>query len=84
MSNTFMDERYRENRARAQAKANKIAFGIIFLATIIMGQGKLMGNLEYTFIAFVIVVALTIALEMFLSEYLLFRYDNEEFEESEE
>lgn len=44
-----------------------------------------MGCLEYTLIAPVIVIALSIALELFLSEYLLYLYDhNEPFDESEE
>ena len=44
-----------------------------------------MGCLEYTLIALVIVIALSIALELFLSEYLLYRYDHDEpFDESEE
>lgn len=70
---------------KAHLKANKIAVTIIFLAILVLGQGKLMGNLEYTLIALIIVVALSLALELFLREYLLFRYDHDEpFEESEE
>lgn len=85
MSHTFMDERYKENKMKAHMTANKTALAIIFLATLILGQGKLMGNLEYTLIAIIIVIALSVALEVFLSEYLLFRYDHDElFEESEE
>ena len=85
MSDTFMDERYLENKLRAQATANKTTVALVFLATLILGQGKLMGNLEYTLIAFLIVVSLSIALGMFLSEYLLYRYDNDDaFAESEE
>ena len=34
-----------------------------------------MGNLEYTLIAVLIVLSLTVALDLFLSEYLLYRYD---------
>lgn len=84
MSHTFMDERYKENKMKAHMTANKTALAIIFLATLILGQGKLMGNLEYTLIAFIIVISLSIGLEVFLSEYLLFRYDHDEpFEESE-
>lgn len=84
MSHTFMDERYKENKMKAHMTANKTALSIIFLATLILGQGKLMGNLEYTLIAFIIVISLSIGLEVFLSEYLLFRYDHDEpFEESE-
>lgn len=85
LSGTFMDERFQENRMKAHMKANQTALTIIFLATLIIGQGKLMGNLEYTLIAFVIVVALSLALEVFLSEYLLYRYDHDDqLEESEE
>ncbi len=85
MSHTFMDERYKENRMKAQMTANKTALAIIFLAALILGQGKLMGNLEYNLIALIIVVMLSVALEVFLGEYLLFRYDHDEpFEESGE
>lgn len=85
MSDTFMDERYLENKLRAQATANKTTVILVFLAILILGQGKLMGNLEYTLIAFLIVVSLSIALGMFLSEYLLYRYDSDDvFAESEE
>ena len=65
--------------------ANRIALTIIFLAVLILGQGKFMGNLEYTLITLIIVIALSIALEIFLSEYLLYRYDHDDqFDESEE
>ena len=85
MSNTFMDERYKENKIKAHMTANKIALAIIFVSILFLGQGKLIGNLEYTLIALIIVVTLSIALEMFLSEYLLYRYDHDEqFDESEE
>ena len=84
MSNTYMDERYRENKMKADVTANKIAMTIIFLAIIILGSGNFMGNLEYTLIALVIAVAVSIALDIFLGEYLLYRYDHgEEPDESE-
>ena len=85
MSNTLIDERYKENKMKAQSVANTTSLSIIFLAILILGQGRLMDNLEYTLIALVIVIALSIALEIFLSEYLLYHYDNDEqFDESEE
>lgn len=85
MSHTFMDERYKENKLKAHMTANKIALGIIFFALLIFGQGKFMGNLEYALIALIIVIALSIALEVFLYEYLLYHYDHDEsFDESEE
>lgn len=50
-----------------------------------LGQGKLIGNSEYTLIAFFIIVALSMALEQFLSQYLLYHYDQDEaLDESEE
>ena len=78
MSNTFMDERFKENQIKAHMTANKTALSIIFLAVLILGQGRFIGNLEYTLIALIIVVSLAIALEVFLSEYLLYRYDHDE------
>lgn len=76
---------FRVQDLKAQSVANKTSLSIIFLAILILGQGKLMDNLEYTLIALVIVIALSIALEIFLSEYLLYHYDNDEqFDESEE
>ena len=66
MSNTLIDERYKENKMKAQSVANKTSLSIIFLAILILGQGKLMDNLEYTLIALVIVIALSIALEIFI------------------
>lgn len=85
LSNTFMDERYQENKIHAHSVANKTALTIIFLVTLILGQGKLMGNLEYTFITYIIIVSLAIALEVFLSEFLLYHYDHDDpIDESED
>lgn len=85
MSDILMDERYQENKMKAHMTANRIALGIIFVSTLFLGQGKLIGNLEYTLIAVIIVISLSIALEVFLGEYLLYRYDLAgQFEESEE
>ena len=85
MSGTFMDERFRENIARAKLKAYKIAFGVMLITLIILCQGKLFGNLEYTLIASIITLSLALALGIFLSEYLLYRYDHDDqAEESEE
>lgn len=85
MSGTFMDERFRENAARANLKASNISFEIIFIALIILGQRKLFGNLDYTLIAILITVSLSLALRIFLAEYLLYRYDyDDRADESEE
>lgn len=85
MSGTFMDERFRENIARAKLKAYKITFGVMLIALIILCQGKFLGNLEYTLIASIITLSLALALGIFLSEYLLYRYDHDDqAEEGEE
>lgn len=78
MSNTLMDERYKENQMQAHMTANRISLGIIFFAMLIVGQGKLIFSLEFTLITFFIVVVLALALEVFLSEYLLYRYDHDD------
>ena len=84
MSNPLIDERYKESKMRSQSTVNKTALSIFF-AILILGQGRLMGCLEYSLIALVIVIALSIALELFLSEYLLYHYDHDEpFDEREE
>lgn len=85
MSGTFMDERFRENIARARLKAYRITFGIMLIALVILCQGKLFGNLEYTLVAAIITLSLALALGIFLSEYLLYRYDHgDQAEESGE
>ena len=78
LSHTFMDERFREDRMKAQLTASRTALGIIFLVTVLLGRGRLLGNLEYTFIAYLIAVSLALALWPFLSEYLLYHYDRDD------
>lgn len=77
MSGTLMDERFKENQVKARLVSNRITLGIIFLATILLGQGRLFYNLEYAFIAYIITVSLAIGLGLFLGEYLLYRYDHD-------
>ena len=85
MAGTFMDERFQENVVQAQVKSYKITFSIMFITLIILCQGRFFGSLEYTFIATIIVLSLTLALGIFLPEYLLYRYDHDEqANESEE
>lgn len=78
MSGTFMDERFRENAARAQLAAYKTTFGLTLTALAVLCQGKLFGSLEHTLIAAIVVLSLTLALGMFLPGYLLYRYDHDD------
>ena len=85
MSGTFMDERFRENAARASLRASNVAFSILMLALVVFCRGRLFGSLEYTLIALLITLSLTLALRIFLAEYLLYRYDyDERLDEGEE
>ena len=48
-------------------------------------QGRFLGKLDYTLIALVIIISCAFAIDIFLSEYLLYRYDHETLlDESEE
>lgn len=83
LSNTFMDERFKENALKAQVNALKFSFAIIVAAFVVLCQGPLGGNLEYNLIAGISAVFLSLALALFLYEYLLYRYDHDDqFEES--
>ena len=77
MSNTLMDERYEENRIHAELAAHRVSLSIIFLSLLLLNlnAGALLGSLEFTLIALTILISLAVALDLFLSEYLLYRYD---------
>lgn len=79
MSNTFMDERFKENKNRAQLNALKIAFSLIIVELVFLSLGSDFMSLEYMLIGLHIMIALSIALALFLSEYLLYRYDHDEY-----
>ena len=81
MSDTYMDERFKENADRARFKALKAAFSLIVAAFFLLEFGRhfMTISLEYMFIVLYIVIALSIALVMFLNEYLLYRYDHDEY-----
>lgn len=76
LSNTLMDERFRENRLRAELAAHRVLRVIVFLTLLLLGRGALLGSLEYTLIAVLVVLSLAFALNLFLCEYLLYRYDS--------
>lgn len=76
MSNTLMDERFRENAVRAELKAYRTGFIVMFLLLVASGQS---GRFSAEIIAPLMIggVAMAVALTMFLSEYLLYRYDHD-------
>lgn len=83
MSNTLMDERFRENKNRAQLMALKAASYVIIITVFLIPVGESFMSIEYLFNAVYILIALSIALAIFLSEYLLYRYDHDEYSSDE-
>ena len=81
MSDTLMDERFRENAARAEGNAYRTGFVIIFLLLVIVGQGRASSKLALPVL--IIGIALALALTLFLGEYLLYRYDHDDALEEE-
>ena len=78
LSNTLMDERYLENRRRARATADRTALTIIFLSALALSQGRLWGGGDTMLIAHIILVSLAMGLDVFLGEFLLYRYDHDD------
>ena len=83
MSDTLMDERYQENKNKAQLMAFKAAFAVNIIALIFLSVGESFMSIEYLLIGVQILIALSIALAAFLSEYLLYRYDQDEYDMKE-
>ena len=85
MSDTLMDERFQENKNKAQLMALKIAFAVIIIALLFLSLGEYFKfmSIESLYRAGQILIALSIALSMFLSEYLLYRYDHDEYSADE-
>ncbi len=87
MSNTLKDERYEENKCKAQLKAHGFALDSIFVTMLLLcaAEGRLLKTMDARLIFLVVAVSCSIAADIFLGEYLLYRYDHEELlDESEE
>ena len=83
MSDTLMDERFRENKNKAQLMAFKVAFAVIIFALFLILVGESFWSIEYLFTVVYILISLSIALAIFLSEYLLYRYDHDAYSSEE-
>jgi hypothetical protein len=93
MSSTLMDERFLENKLRADRKAYTICFYISFVSLMLTTTtepawawiGGIMGlsASEMKLMFLTIALALGFGLAAFLSQYLLYFYDHEECDESE-
>ena len=55
-----------------------LALRLILIFTVILPQGRLLGSMEHALVVYLGLVCLTLALDLFLGEYLLYRYDHDE------
>lgn len=79
MCNTLRDERFKENVNKAQVKALKVAFTLIIVELVFLSLGEYFMSPEYMLIVLNILIALSVAIVIFLSEFLLYRYDHDEY-----
>lgn len=75
MSNTLKDERYIENRMKAQLKAYRIGFSITAITLIASSWNWLFRTNDSRLLFITITLSLSCALVIFLAEYLLYHYD---------
>ena len=78
MSNTLMDERFQENVRRAKLDAYKLGIGIVHL--LVIANGLIDCSPELRASVMLVVLSLTMGLVLFLQEYLLYRYDQQDAE----
>ena len=78
MSGTLADEMFEEHRVKAQLKAYKVGMSLIFAILWLVGFGLFNRQLDYAAIYLTIGISLAYAVTLFLSEYLLYRYEHQE------
>jgi len=75
LSGTLMDERFLENRAKAQLNAYRVGFMLMFIIVLAVANGWIGRTMDFAAIFLTISFSLIFALVIFLSEYLLYQYD---------
>ena len=78
ISHILEDELFQENKRKAQLEAYKIGFKLLFVVIWLMAIGMFSRNVEWCAIFMLISVSLIYALVLFLSNYLLYRYEKRE------
>lgn len=76
MSGTLIDERYLHNKTQAELKAYKIGFTIIYFMLLVSQKSFFVKNSNILVPFLLITSSLAVSLVMFLSTYLLYKYDN--------
>jgi len=78
MSGTLIDERFRLNESRASSLAYKIAFTfVIFINSSVIAATSFLTN-HGALGVLIAGIGLALGLAVFLEQYLLYRYENEE------
>lgn len=77
LSNTLKDELFLENERKADIKAYRTGFSLLFLVLWLVGMGLLSKQVEWCAIFMVIAISLIYALTLFLSKYFLYRFEKE-------
>ena len=67
-----------ENKRKAEINAYKVGFKLLFIVIWLMAIGMFSRNVEWCAIFMLISVSLIYALVIFLSNYLLYRYEKGE------
>ena len=78
LSHTLEDELFQENKRKAEIRAYKTEFKLLFVVLWLMGIGMFSRNVEWCAIFMLISVSLIYALVLFLSNYWLYCYEKEE------
>lgn len=78
LSDTLEDEMFIENKRKAEIKAYKIGFSLLFIIVLAVGSGFLSSNLEWCAIFMLISISIICALVIFLSNYLVYVYEKKE------
>lgn len=81
MSNILADERFMENKREAQRKAMSIGFNMIFYLIILVGIFSSAQWMNLIVTVLMSGICLIVGFVVFFSEYLLYRYDQEDSQE---
>lgn len=77
LSDTLKDELYEENEKKAELKAYKIGFLLLFLSIWAIARGMLSWNLEWCAIFMLSSMSLIYGIVLFLSKYFLYKFETE-------
>lgn len=78
LSHTLEDELFQENRRRAELKAYRIGFVLLYFVILLIGMGLFKRNVEWCAVFMLASMSLIYGLVLFLTNYLLYRYERME------